>query len=107
MLDRAPDVARFEVKNVAAVKAYVAAHGVPCEWRDVAGCRTLWQKDLVVWAERGIESLRSSAPDVWDKIAVVKDPEELRKNRVQHSCPGTTLTQVYAQCLQAWRRLAR
>lgn len=41
LIRRTPDIAAFEVKNVAAVRSYIEQHNVPCEWRTVTACMAL------------------------------------------------------------------
>lgn len=92
LFDRGAEVAAFEINNVHTVKAYVDAHNVPCEWRSVAGCRTLWTEKLMKEAEEEIVQLQKDAPEVAKYATVVRDKEELKKHRVASECVGATLT---------------
>ncbi|ORY12986.1 FAD dependent oxidoreductase [Clohesyomyces aquaticus] len=93
LFDRAADVADFELKNVAAVQSYVQAHNVPCEWRSVSGCRTFWSEELMAEAEREVAHLNTVAPDIAQRVTIIKDKDELKKHRVSSDCVGATLTE--------------
>jgi glycine/D-amino acid oxidase-like deaminating enzyme len=93
LFDRSSDVAEFEVKNVAAIRSYIQAKAVPCEWRDVTSCRTFWTDDAMREAEREVEHLREMAPEIARHVSVVKDKEELEKHRVAPGCIGATLSE--------------
>ncbi|KAF2757723.1 FAD dependent oxidoreductase-like protein [Pseudovirgaria hyperparasitica] len=93
LYDHGPDVAAFELKNVAAVGEYITKHKIACEWRPITGCRTLWSDDLLTIAEGQVEMLRKTHPDIAKRIKVIKDPAELQANRIGEGCKGATLTQ--------------
>jgi glycine/D-amino acid oxidase-like deaminating enzyme len=92
LFDRSSSVAEFELKNVAAVRSYVKANNVPCEWRDVSGCRTFWTPEAMGEAEREIAHLRTTAPEIARHVTIIKDKAELAKHRVAPSCIGATLS---------------
>jgi glycine/D-amino acid oxidase-like deaminating enzyme len=92
LFDRSPSVAAFELKNVDAVKSYIAAHNVPCEWRTVSGCRTFWTEELMRLAEQEVAFLAENAPDIAARVDIVRSREELEKHRVPEDCPGATIT---------------
>lgn len=94
LFDRSPSVAAFELKNVEAVKSYIDAHNVPCEWRSVSGCRTFWTDAVMQEAERQVAYLVEKAPDIARHVSILKDADELKKHRVDASagCIGATLT---------------
>jgi glycine/D-amino acid oxidase-like deaminating enzyme len=85
-------VAAFELRNVAAVRSYIEANNVPCEWRTVNGCRTFWTEGSLAEAEREIAELKKTSPEVASQVTVVKDKAELKKHRVNSECVGATLT---------------
>ncbi|KAH7075283.1 FAD dependent oxidoreductase-like protein [Paraphoma chrysanthemicola] len=92
LFDRGSEVAAFELRNVAAVRSYIQQNSVPCEWRDVSGCRSFWTESAMAEAEREIEHLKTSAPDIATQVTVIRDKEELKKHRVNPECVGATLT---------------
>ncbi|KAF1943305.1 FAD dependent oxidoreductase [Clathrospora elynae] len=93
LFDRSSDVAEFELKNVAAVRSYIQKNDVPCEWRDVTGCRSFWTDGAMQEAEKEIEHLRSIAPEIARHVTIIKDKEDLKKHRVAHDCIGATLSE--------------
>ncbi|OCL08472.1 FAD dependent oxidoreductase-like protein [Glonium stellatum] len=93
LFDRGPDVAAFEIRNVRAVKSYVEANSIPCEWRTVSGCRTFWSKELIAEAEREVMLLKQQAPEIGNLVSVIKDSAELKRYRVKTSCAGATITE--------------
>ncbi|EMD63852.1 hypothetical protein GGP41_005525 [Bipolaris sorokiniana] len=93
LFDRSSDVARFELKNVATVRSYVQDNSVPCEWRDVAGCRTFWNQAALKEVENELRHLRNVAPEIAAKVTVIKDKEELKKHRVAPDCLAATLSE--------------
>ncbi|KAF2004098.1 DAO-domain-containing protein [Amniculicola lignicola CBS 123094] len=92
LFDRSAEVAAFELKNVSAVKSYVDAHDVPCEWRSVSGCRTFWSESLLQEVEKEIEALHKTDPEIASQVSIIKDKEELKKHRINPACVGATLT---------------
>lgn len=80
------------MKNVEAVRSYIQKNNVPCEWRDVTGCRTFWTEEVMKEAEKEITHLKSIAPELAKHVTIVKDKEELKKQRVSPDCVGATLT---------------
>ncbi|KNG46446.1 fad dependent oxidoreductase [Stemphylium lycopersici] len=93
LFDRSSDVAEFELKNVAALRSYIQENNVPCEWRDVVGCRTFWTEEALKEAEKEIDHLRKVAPEVAKNVRVIKDKEEFKKHRIAPDCVGATLSQ--------------
>ncbi|KAF2469366.1 FAD dependent oxidoreductase-like protein [Lindgomyces ingoldianus] len=93
LFDRAADVADFELKNVAAVRSYIETHNVPCEWRSVSGCRTFWSDKLMAEAEREVTYLNKIAPDIGQRVTIIKDKEALKEHCVSPDCVGATITQ--------------
>ncbi|KAH7115806.1 FAD dependent oxidoreductase [Dendryphion nanum] len=92
LFDRGVNVAAFEISNVKAVRQYIDTHNVPCEWRTVAGCRTLWTEALMKKAEKDIDQLRKHAPKIAEVVSIIRDKEDLKKHRVSPDCVGATLT---------------
>ncbi|KAF2264173.1 FAD dependent oxidoreductase [Lojkania enalia] len=92
LFDRSAEVAAFELKNVHAVKSYIEEHSVPCEWRSVSGCRTFWTEDVMQEAEKEIAYLTKVAPDIAERITVIKDKEALKEHCVSTNCVGVALT---------------
>ncbi|KAF1840154.1 FAD dependent oxidoreductase [Cucurbitaria berberidis CBS 394.84] len=92
LFDRTPDVAEFELKNVATVRSYIKSNNVPCEWRDVSGCRSFWTEEAMKEAEKEIEHLKRIAPEIARHVTTLKDKEELKKHRVAPDCVGATLS---------------
>ncbi|KAI8931432.1 hypothetical protein NX059_011760 [Plenodomus lindquistii] len=93
LFDRSSDVAEFELKNVATVRSYIKAHNVPCEWRDVSGCRTFWTPEAMQEAEREIAHLQKVAPEIARRVTVLKDADSFKKHRVAQGCVGATLSE--------------
>ncbi|KAL9123855.1 MAG: hypothetical protein Q9217_006755 [Psora testacea] len=91
LFDSAPEVAAFEVHNYDAVESYIREHNVPCEWRSGKACRSFWTQYLFKAAAHEVEILKDTAPDLGDKIAVVRGEDELRKYKV-NGAPGATIT---------------
>ncbi|OAK93998.1 DAO-domain-containing protein [Phaeosphaeriaceae sp. SRC1lsM3a] len=91
--DRGSEVASFELRNVAAVRSYIKANNVPCEWRDVSGCRTFWTPGAMAEAEREIAELKKTSPEIASHVTVITNKAELQKHRVSPSCIGATLTE--------------
>ncbi|KAF2821862.1 DAO-domain-containing protein [Ophiobolus disseminans] len=92
LFDRGSEVAQFELRNVAAVRSYIEANNVPCEWRTVSGCRTFWTERSMAEAEKEIAHLKNIAPEIADQVTIIRDKEELKKHRVNPECIGITLT---------------
>ena len=80
------------MKNVAAVRSYIQANNVPCEWRDVTGCRTFWTEEVMKAAETEVERLNNTAPELARNVTIIKDKEELARHRVAPECVGATLS---------------
>lgn len=93
LFDRSSDVAEFELKNVAAVRSYIQDNNVPCEWRDVTGCRTFWTEEAMSEAEKEIEHLRKTSPEIARHVTILKEKEEFKKHRVTPECVGLTLSE--------------
>ncbi|KAJ4347779.1 hypothetical protein N0V95_005125 [Ascochyta clinopodiicola] len=93
LFDRSAEVAAFEMKNVHAVRTYIKKHDVPCEWRDVSGCRSFWTEEVMKEAEKEIAHLEKIAPELRSLVTVIRDKEELRKHRVSPDAVGVTLSQ--------------
>lgn len=89
LFDSTPDVAEFEIRNVNALRTYIAKHDVPCEWRSAPACRTFWTEALAETAERNVEELKSHAPELSSQIMVVKDKVDLRKHKVEEASLAT------------------
>lgn len=89
LFDRGSDVATFELRNVAAVRSFIKENDVPCEWRDVSGCRTFWTEHSMEEAEREIANLQ---PDLKSRVTITRDKEELKRHRVKPECVGATIT---------------
>ncbi|KAH8726572.1 FAD dependent oxidoreductase-like protein [Phaeosphaeriaceae sp. PMI808] len=92
LFDRGAEVATFELRNVAAVRSYIQANNVPCEWRDVSGCRLFGTENAMAEAEREIAHLQTIAPDIASRVTVIRDKEELKKHQVNPDIVGATLT---------------
>lgn len=105
LFDSTPDVAEFELRNVAAVEAYIEANAVPCEWRSVAGCRTFWTKTLADVVQKHVQNLTDSRPEIGQRITVVKDKEELGQKYKVNGPECATLT-VSAGCLWPYKLIA-
>ncbi|KAF2850364.1 FAD dependent oxidoreductase-like protein [Plenodomus tracheiphilus IPT5] len=93
LFDRSSDVAEFELKNVSTVRSYIKDNNVPCEWRDVSGCRTFWTPEAMHEAEREIEHLQKVAPEIARHVTVIKDAESFKKHRVAPGCIGATISE--------------
>lgn len=66
---------------------------MPCEWRDVTGCRTFWTEEAMSEAEREIEHLRKTSPEIARHVTILKEKEEFKKHRVAPDCVGLTLSE--------------
>lgn len=64
---------------------------MPCEWREVAGCRTFWSAPLMKAAIDDVARLKKNAPELGEMVTVVTDEAELKKHRVKGAA-GATLT---------------
>jgi glycine/D-amino acid oxidase-like deaminating enzyme len=90
--DRGAEIASFELRNVHTVRSYIEKHDVPCEWRTVSGCRQFWTEEVMAEAEKEIEELKASAPEIASQLTIIKDKAELKKHRINPECIGATLT---------------
>jgi len=99
LFDRSPEVAAFEVRNVDAVRTYIEAHDVDCEWRAVTGCRGFWDAAVFEAAKRDINALAEAEPRLAERVKVVegKDEEAVRTHRVGKGASGVTLTEGAGQ----------
>jgi len=99
LFDRTPDVAAFEVKNVHAVKSYIEEHSVPCEWRDVSGCRSFWTDDSFNAAKTEIQHLAKIDKGLASKVTLIEngDVETMKQHRVNPNAKGVTLTEGAGQ----------
>jgi len=77
---------------VDAVKSYIEANNVPCEWRSLSGCRTFWTEEVMKEAEREVAYLAKTSPDIAKQVTIIRDKDELKKHRVNPDCVGATLT---------------
>jgi glycine/D-amino acid oxidase-like deaminating enzyme len=80
------------MKNVHEVRSYIQKNNVPCEWRDVSGCRSFWTDEVMKEAEKEIAHLRTIAPELADHITIIRDKAELNKHRVASDAIGATLS---------------
>ena len=92
LFDSSPDVAEFELRNVAAVKSYIEKNNIACEWRSLSGCRTFWTKPLADAAEKNVQHLRDSRPEIGQRVTVLKDKDELRRKYMVNEPACATLT---------------
>ncbi|KAF2660311.1 FAD dependent oxidoreductase [Lophiostoma macrostomum CBS 122681] len=92
LFTRGPEVAAFELKNVSAVSSYIKSASVPCEWRSVSGCMTLWRPEILSAVQRALSKLSHLAPDIATRVRLITDKDELRAHRVDPACLGATLT---------------
>ncbi|QDS69414.1 hypothetical protein FKW77_005108 [Venturia effusa] len=92
LFDRTPEIASFELDNCAAVAKYISENNVPCEYRQVSGCRTFWTKDLMKEAQNHVDILHKHSPEIGKRVSTITDPKELAEHKVLPSCPGVTLT---------------
>ncbi|KAF2104479.1 FAD dependent oxidoreductase-like protein [Rhizodiscina lignyota] len=94
LFDRSAEVALFELKNYDTVRSYISDNNVPCEWRTVTGCRTLWTPELLKDATSEVEQLKKDHPDIGARVSIITDPEDLKKHRIAGNagCSGATLT---------------
>ena len=77
LFDSSPDVAEFELRNVAAVKSYIDENNVPCEWRSLSGCRTFWTDSSADSAAKKVQELKDFRPEMGQRVDVVIDKEKL------------------------------
>lgn len=92
LFDRSAEVAAFEMKNVHAVRSYIKKHNVPCEWRDVSGCRSFWTEQVMSEAEKELAYLETIDPELRSLVTVIRDADELKKHRVSPEAVGATLS---------------
>lgn len=76
-----------------AVQSYIKANNVPCEWRSVVGCRTFWKESLLKEVEQQIAHLQQIAPEIAQKVSIIRSKEDLAKHRVAADCVGATLSE--------------
>lgn len=93
LFDRSAEVAAFEMNNVHAVRSYIEKNKVPCEWRDVSGCRSFWTEEVMSEAEKELAHLEKVAPELRNLVTIIRDKEELKKHRVSPEAVGATLSQ--------------
>lgn len=93
LFDRTPEIANFELKNCAAVSDYIKKHDVPCEYRQVTGCRTFWTKPLLAEAAALVETLRKEAPEIAKGVSTITSTKDLSSQKVKPNCPGATMTE--------------
>ena len=80
------------MKNVHEVRSYIQKNDIPCEWRDVSGCRSFWTEEVMKEAEKEIAHLRTIAPELADHVTIIRDKAELAKHRVAPDAVGATLS---------------
>jgi len=99
LFDRTPDVAAFEVRNVDAVRSYIQDHDVDCEWRDVSGCRSFWDRTVFEAAKADIKVLGEVNPELAAKVQLIEggDVESMKRHRVGAGAAGVTLTEGAGQ----------
>lgn len=99
LFDRTPEVAAFEVRNVQAVREYIEEHDVPCEWRNVTGCRSFWTPAVFEDARAKVASLAEACPEMGARVQLIEpgDVETLKKHRVGLGACGVTLTEGAGQ----------
>lgn len=102
LFHRTPEVAAFELRNVEAVRSYIAENEVDCEWRQVTGCQTIWDDTLMKSIAQEVKQLQNSHPDIGKLVRAVTDKTELAKHRVAAGAAGATLTQG-AGCLWPYK----
>lgn len=93
LFSRSAEVAAFEIKNVHAVRCYIEKHNVPCEWRDVSACCSLWTEEVMGEVEKELAQLEKVAPELRSLVTIIRDKEELKRHRVSPDVLGATLTQ--------------
>jgi len=93
LFDRSPEVAEFEIKNVATVRSYIQENNIACEWRDVSGCRTFWTEEAMREAEQAIAHLQKTAPDIARRVTLLKDKEALEAHRIAPDCVGAAVSE--------------
>lgn len=102
LFDRSPEVAAFELRNVAAVEEYIIKYDVDCDWRKVVGCRTFWDPALYQATEMEIQKLKAQDPEIGKLVECFRggdaeSREKLRLHRVKGHVSGVTLTQGAGQ----------
>ncbi|KAK8176409.1 FAD dependent oxidoreductase-like protein [Phyllosticta citribraziliensis] len=85
------DVTKFEVLNYNAVKSYIEANGVQCEWRSLAGTRAYFDAASFEVARDEVQALKAKAPELGKLVEIVTDKDELAKIRIPKAV-GATLT---------------
>ncbi|CEI67158.1 hypothetical protein FVEN_g11002 [Fusarium venenatum] len=76
-----PPVAQFELDTFNFLKDLVSENNISCDWETVGGVHRISEEILEVVAKH-LERLRTSHPNLVDKIKIVTDKEELKKLRV-------------------------
>lgn len=97
LTERPPNIGRFEIKNVDAVKTYIEDHNVDCDWRLGSACRAFFSQQLWDEGMKELEVLANKAPELRKRVTVITDKQELAKHRVAESAIGATITQGAAQ----------
>ena len=87
-----PDIAAFEIRNWETVRSYIEDNNVPCEWRTTNGCMSFWNEQLAEWAMQEVQSLKAHAPELADRVSIVTDQDQLRRNHRVNGAPLATIT---------------
>lgn len=104
----AEEIARFELATFDMLRDLVATHhdDIQCDWRVVGGVHAIYEPELLRAAEAQIRRLQEDAPDLKDLAALVTDPEELKRLRVEGGALGavvqTKAAKLWPYRLVAW-----
>ena len=100
-----PDVARFELAVYDFLDAFVRQNHIQCDWEVVGGVHAMPTEEILHLAERRLEKLAQTAPDLAALCTITSDPKELRRLRVP-AAAGALVQSCAAKCwpykLVAW-----
>ena len=66
-----PEIGSFETRNYEAIKALIAKHDIPCEWRTLSGCHSSMSKSMFQIAVEEVKTLRSLDPELGKQCSII------------------------------------
>lgn len=91
-----PQIARFELATFEFLSSLIKEHNIPCSWETTGGVHSITSHEVLSLAEKRIEQLRASDPDLAHSVHLVTDREELRKLRLRDDHTIAAVLQDYA-----------
>jgi glycine/D-amino acid oxidase-like deaminating enzyme len=103
----APDVAQFELRNYRNIAEFVTHHQIDCEYQQLSSgtCFTFNSADDFVEAQKLVQTLQSSDPELAQHLAVVEDKGSLAGLLVPNAVGAITQTiaaKLWPYKLVAW-----